>query len=337
MELEQLDIPARVRAELLLPNGFQPAQNATGGYSAAVVWRCAGADGDQGCLRRWPPAHPTPQRLKILHDHLQRLTARGIVYTPAIHCNHRGETFVCDGGHLWELTGWLPGSADYLQHPSVARLRSALTGLARVHHVWEESAREGVSPTLRDRLERLRAWQARLADEPLVASGFQCPVEQHLCHQTYSLLQQWLPRLIAETQAIVEHPVRLHFVQRDLWSAHVLFQGEELSGMIDFGAARFDEPWTDVVRLLGTCEPASVEPRRAGVQFYREARLRLGDVLHTSWTWVRFQLLDRIATLLSAAQWMEWLNAAPGDSRGPRQLLVERWSGFTTRMRQLVD
>ena len=39
---------------------------------------------------------------------------------------------------------------------------------------------------------------------------------------------------------------------RDIWHDHVLFSGDVVTGIIDFGAIDFDTPATDIARLLGS-------------------------------------------------------------------------------------
>src|SRR5687767_3687844 len=48
---------------------FQRVQclDMAGGWSGSLLWRVTTAAGRVLCLRRWPLAHPTPDRLRLIH------------------------------------------------------------------------------------------------------------------------------------------------------------------------------------------------------------------------------------------------------------------------------
>ncbi|MEZ6080883.1 MAG: phosphotransferase [Pirellulaceae bacterium] len=46
------------------------------------------------------------------------------------------------------------------------------------------------------------------------------------------------PQLLPQLASSRDQPVALHFVLRDVWSDHVLFTDDRVTGIIDFGAAR---------------------------------------------------------------------------------------------------
>src|SRR3954466_9640280 len=110
---------------------IEPVGNA-GGWSGSRLWRIGDASGRELCLRRWPKEHPTKDRLRLIHDVLKIVSAE----LPIVACPlpaGDGATFVEHGGHLWELSPWLPGVADYRSQPSHERLRAAVAILARFH------------------------------------------------------------------------------------------------------------------------------------------------------------------------------------------------------------
>ncbi len=284
---------------------------------------------------------------------MQMLTACGIAFTPGLYCSRSGNTLTTDNGRLWELTSWLPGTADYLAAPSGNRLNSAMRALAQIHHVWslgrggmgEPSARANVggSPTLTDRLARLAAWQLRRLEPLRVLAGVSCATERQLVIATFDSLKARSEPLRQQLVCLAQQAVEQHFVLRDIWSEHVLFTGDEVTGVIDFGAARWDEPTTDLVRLLGSLEPHSPSQRRSGLAAYNRFRSELASGLPGELTlpsaprfetlrWERFQILEQTATLLSAAQWLEWLVLEQRNFVQPRNELVERWRGFVERM-----
>ena len=78
------------------------------------------------------------------------------------------------------------------------------------------------------------------------------------------------------------------------------FSPTRVTGVIDFGVVRIDEPTTDLVRLLGSLEPFNAEKCEAAVCIYEQ---QTGVAVDRR----RFAILDQAATLLSAAQWLQWL------------------------------
>lgn len=347
MNLDIEALPLAALRSLLQPHGFKPLRGVKSGLSAANVFQCSNSEGDFACLRRWPtpnnlawPAksHAAAKleqahRISLIHRQLRILSDHGIDYVPRVYCNDGGDTVVSDGRDLWELTTWLPGTADYLQRPSEVRLREALAGVTRMHSVWSLDSRVAPSPTAQDRWLRLQALPGLQARSSQIEAACRDPLEQHLVAETLARVRtRWRP-LLEQFAPIVEQPVRLHFVQRDVWSEHLLYDGERLSGIIDFGAARVDEPLTDLVRLLTTCEPSDTPRRRWGLEVYLQERERWGEFERgPAWGWERFQLYDEAATLLSAVQWLEWLIVEDREFNTPRAQLLNRWASFIQRL-----
>jgi homoserine kinase type II len=87
----------------------------------------------------------------------------------------------------------------------------------------------------------------------------------------------------------------------DLWHDHVLFDGDTVTGLIDYGAARLDHVAVDLARLLGSLAGDESNLRAAGLTAYRRVRPLSPDeeALVT--------VLDRTGTILGAANWLLWL------------------------------
>ena len=61
-----------------------------------------------------------------------------------------------------------------------------------------------------------------------------------------------LPRAIGQLAPLSNIALPVQPCIRDIWHDHVLFTGDEVTGIIDFGAMDIDTPATDVARLLGS-------------------------------------------------------------------------------------
>src|SRR5690606_11839002 len=103
-----------------------------GGFSGAQFWRFQSPAG-RLCLRRWPVEHPNLERLQFIHAVLAHVHQRGFRLIPVPLPTQSGGTYVQHAGHLWELTPWMPGRADYHNRPALQKLEAALRALAAFH------------------------------------------------------------------------------------------------------------------------------------------------------------------------------------------------------------
>src|SRR5262249_29100154 len=93
----------------------------------------------------------------------------------------------------------------------------------------------------------------------------------------------------------------------DPWHDHYLFDGERLTGLIDYGAVQPDSPAVDVARTLGSLVEDDEAAWQTGLSAYRAVRpFSLQDEAIA-------RLLDRTGVILSTAQWLMRLF----DSREP--------------------
>src|SRR5258708_31355678 len=58
--------------------------------------------------------------------------------------------------------------------------------------------------------------------------------------------------------------VLLHYCLGDVWSAHVLFTGDEVMGLIDYGGMPLDHPAQDLARLFGSMSQRHARIRPLG-------------------------------------------------------------------------
>ncbi len=120
----------------------------------------------------------------------------------------------------------------------------------------------------------------------------------------------------------------LHACLRDVWHDHVLFEGDRVSGIIDYGAARVDHVSVDLARMLGSLVEDDRALWDAGLEAYRRVR-PLSDAEEGLAV-----ALDRAGTILSVANWLRWLAVEerayedPAAARRRMATLVarlERW------------
>ncbi len=319
------NLPLFVARELLPSFGVTAIQAVAGGLSHARVWKCASRELGTLCLRRWGSAHPTEARLQLIHA-AQHHASQLLPFVPKVHRDHQGRSYWMVEGLLWELTQWMPGTADYLKLPSRSRLGNAMESLAQLHQVWYELTREhGSSRAVAQRVETLSRWLSMRDLVEKVGSCVRDNSEASMCMSTIQMLQVQGPGLYSELQKAADEVVVLHPVLRDFWSEHLLFDGAKVSGIIDYGALRIDEPATDLARLLGSLHPFESEVRREAVEQYNAAAVCPVD-------FSRVDLLDRSGTLLAALQWLDWLVLERRKFNVPASSLFARWQLLLSRM-----
>lgn len=286
---------------------FHPAQclslGSAGGFSGASLWRIHSASGEF-CVRRWPSEHPSRERLEFIHTVLRHAAANGLTFIPAPLADCRGQTVIEMQDNLWEVTRWMPGTADYHRHPSSARLAAAMRTLATMHRDFRKQspAPPQIPPSLTERRELLD-W--------LIAEGTEriCDNLPRLSWREFASRVQrivmWFsqiaPVVQARLRAVGSPTMPIQPCVRDIWHDHVLFTGDEITGIVDFGAMRLDSRVFDIARLLGSLVGDDRDAWRLGLESYEQ-------LLPLSAEEARLvQLADATTVLLSAMNWARWV------------------------------
>src|SRR5262249_40694376 len=143
----------------------------------------------------------------------------GLDFVPKVFATGDQATTVALAGRLWDLTGWLPGRADFHERPSPPRLEAACGALARLHNAWSgPSPPVGPCPAIQRRLQSHREWTAlvdagwRLAFAP----GTLDPVADW-AERAWRLLQTRAGRLPLRLAPWAERPVPLQPCLCDVW------------------------------------------------------------------------------------------------------------------------
>ena len=314
------------------PHAIEPLSE-TGGFSGARLWRLQTPRGAL-CLRRWPPGHPDQRRLEFIQAVLWHVDQEGFhaIPLPLETQHHHG--FLLYAGHLWELTRWLPGIADYRQRPSAARLDGALAALARFHRAAATfplpetgptaspgvlERRHRLSELLSGRIEALRAASSNGAWPELAARG----------RDLVAMFTLAAPAVVSLLDEAARLSVKLQPCIRDVWHAHVLFEGDRVSGIVDFGSMRAENVAADVARLLGSLAGDDAEDWQCGLRAYQEIRPLNADELRL------ITAFDRSTVLMGGLQWLEWLTLEERVFADPAGVL-DRVDEFVERLRCLT-
>ncbi len=298
-----------------------------GGFSGARVWRVETAAGPL-CLREWP-VDVSFESLNEIHRLMALARTHGLPFVPAVLPTGAGTTCILRDRRLWDLTTWMPGQADFGDNPTLLRLRAACTALARLHQAWAACAGPPrPCPALFRRLDRLHDWQQ------LVRSGWRPDYTKQPAllaapaHRALTLVERHLPTVSQLVNRWSGSVVPVQPCLCDIWHDHVLFEGDTVSGLIDYGSIKIDHVAVDLARLLGSFVGDDPDGWRVGLEVYRSVRPLSAKEVELA------QALDQTGTVLALANWLTWLyrerrsfdNAAAVAQRLEMVVLrVERW------------
>jgi homoserine kinase type II len=123
------------------------------------------------------------------------------------------------------------------------------------------------------------------------------PVAEH----AWSLLPPWLERVPAMLARWTNRMWPLQPCLCDVWHDHILFEGERLTGLVDYGALKADAVVVDVARLLGSLVADDGASWELGLKAYRAVgpfSAEEEDLAHD---------LDVTGTALGLANWLRWV------------------------------
>jgi Ser/Thr protein kinase RdoA (MazF antagonist) len=291
-----------------------------GGFSGARVWRVSTPAGDF-CLRAGS-AREDKAHLLRRHALMARARAAGLLFVPAVIASATASTVVEQAGRCWEMMDWLPGRADFHTFPTPARLRAAAAALARLHGVWQRGhSPHGICPAVTRRLDAAR-------DFPDVRALPGGPLVTELTPAALRLVTRHsadIPALLYRWQGI---PCTLQPCLRDVWHDHLLFEGDTLTGLVDYAALGDDSVAADLARMLGSLVEDDQEQWADALAAYRAVRPLSAEEEQLA------RVLDRTGAVAAILHWLRWLaDPARQEADLPRvagrlaTLLrrVERW------------
>ncbi|MDR3632405.1 MAG: phosphotransferase [Isosphaeraceae bacterium] len=269
-----------------------------GGLSGAQLWRFPSGRG-MLVARAWPPEGPPRRALEMIHQWIGRAGRVGFLSLPLASLD--GRTIHEEAGRLWEVSPWLSGAPPALGPAERTQVRAAFAGLGAVHQALRVEGVHGTSPGLRDRLLELEWWLSAGFTALEAALG---PSEQDAAA---ALARQWLAdaRRAAPTwhgllRDAAGATVWCQPCLRDVRPEHFLFNGERLTGLVDFGAMGVECVSGDLARLLSEWLGTDRSLRAEGLAAY--AAIRSLDETET----VLIDAFERSAALLGAGRWASW-------------------------------
>ena len=223
----------------------------------------------------------------------------------------------------------MPGRANYHDHSSPAHLEAACGALAALHRVWGSlDSTNGACPAVRRRLARYDEWKSLLASGWRPDFGDSRAPIASAAQKAWAILLLRADRIPKDLSEWADQHMRLQPCLCDIWHDHVLFEGEAVSGVVDYGGVKVDHVAIDLARLLGSLVEDDSEARTIGLRAYGRALPLSDDELRL------VDILDQTGILLGLANWLIWLykeHRTFDDRRAVARRLeqlvqrVERW------------
>jgi homoserine kinase type II len=115
-----------------------------------------------------------------------------------------------------------------------------------------------------------------------------------------ALARRGLPAVIARLRREAPVPARLQPLLRDPRPDHFLFEGDRLTGLVDFGAMGVDSPSADLARLLTEWSGPDPSSRAEALDCYES--IRPLDPSESA----RIEVFADSAAWLGPARWIRW-------------------------------
>lgn len=277
-------------------SGTTPLGNA-GGLSGARLWRFDATAGPV-VARAWPPEMDAA-RLARIHGWMGEAVHLGFV--PAPIADRRGRTYRSAGGRLWEVAPWMPGRAVADRPPSTAEVGAGFLALGAFHRALARHRMEGPSPGLRARLAELAALRREgfdALDRVLDRAGadpFAVRARRWL-----DLARARAGSVAEGLRAEAERVVPLQPCLRDARPDHLLFVGDRVAGLVDFGAMGIETIAADLSRLMAEWIGPDRGLRAEALAAYATSRPLEGVEVD------QIAAFERTGAVLGGARWVRW-------------------------------
>src|SRR5262249_33508471 len=131
------------------------------------------------------------------------------------------------------------------------------------------SPRTGPCPAVSRRLDGVHEWTClvRSGWTPALTAEADDPVLPW-AQRAWQLLPLRIEAVPEKLAPWVKLPVSLQPCLCDPWHDHILFEGDTLTGLIDYGSVKVDHVAVDLARLLGSLVGDHAEQRAVGLLAY---------------------------------------------------------------------
>jgi homoserine kinase type II len=280
------------------PTSEPLALGGAGGLSGSRLWRYQ-AELGQIAARAWPSDGPALPVLEQIHGWLVAASSLEFVPVP-LRCSD-GRTIVARGGHLWEVVPWKPGKPATEGPPTAAQVREGFAALAQFHRALDFQQSVGVSPGLLARYRELEWWQGTgFGQVATVVASRSHDRNAPLALRWAELARSVAPRVKEALAPMKVLQVRRQPCLRDARAEHLLFEGDRVVGLVDFGAMGEETVSSDLARLASEWLAADFALRDEGLAAYRRVRPLDNEEMALQ------GVFEKSADLLAGGHWVRW-------------------------------
>lgn len=213
------------------------------GFSGATVWRGEFGGESLFALKRWPD-WVTANHLRQLHAWMSAARSTSCEFVPTVLPTISNDSVLTTPDGCWDVTTWMPGLADFRTNPTSERIAAVCEAVAALHRVWSGLCVGSTPcPAVTRRLMLLGTWNAR-------SRSFDFGGHPDLV-RSLAVVTDRFDRCRADLQPWRTIPVPIFPCHTDLWHDNILFTGNRVTGVIDYGAMKIDSPAVDLARMLG--------------------------------------------------------------------------------------
>ncbi len=218
------------------PRGVQPlgdleSLGGAGGLSGSRLWRYRSERGLL-VLRGWPPDGPGRAHLEQVHHWLRLVDELGFIPTPI--ADRAGGSLQEHEGRFWELVPWMPGAAEGRGHPR----RTRPVGVRRPGRIPPAPRRRAADGTI-PRPGTASCSHRAAARGRVRRDGAGHPPAGRDAPDGPAMAGAGSPgraRLLDPLRTAAGRVVPLQPCVRDARPEHFLFEGDRVSGLVNFGA-----------------------------------------------------------------------------------------------------
>lgn len=284
------------------------------GFSGANLWKINASQSKPLCLKHYRSGDLTVNQLDGIHRVLIHAFNEGCDFVAKPLRLTDGFTTVVAGPNnsptagLWDLSNWVPGCP--VTSFNNARIETAFASIARFHKAAAQvNLAFGPSPNLsyrQSQLAKLVRPESPVLDQASnllktasIDSKLRGPSTM-LIDSLQRVPQSHIASLRTRLDEFSTMELPLHPVVRDLRAEHLLFTGDQLTGLVDFDAMQMDSVAYDLSRLTSSMRLNESQLHLALSTYHSARPIQAAEAKLT-------QLLTAVAPMLSALSWVEWI------------------------------
>ena len=331
------------------------------GFSDSIIYRLT-FDGCTFAIRSWPNRFDTPSKVAFWSGvnaafnetpaNLKGIGASSVTPFPSLyHWHPHGApmlTLLHFEDHLWTLSDWVPGQPTARKNVDTSLVQHLAAVLGRLHaNSVDALGQDGLplgqqlirSNSIRERLDVLKSLDHSLFSAIDEASFFSTYDLSDRVKHCIAIIFERGPDWHRFLKICVGQTRTCHWIVRDLWRENVLLNDtQRFSSIVDLGAARFDWPGLDFVRLFGSLSYGlkggliTDADKKADLWVDAYAAYALEHTTHAIDSLEECRMLHLVSTGLSIVQWVQWIQGGTFDFKQ-----LDRAQHVSDRISELCD